>query len=393
MYRRILSIGIGIIVLSLGMAWISSRFETLQGWGAFLAVSALGTGIILGVLQAARKESFPRWLVWIMLGGLILRLSMGIFWYVALPIWGYNSEAEAAGYVMADAYSRDTAAWGLASSERPLGDAFSDYGSTDQYGGLLFFSAAIYRYLGGEAHHPLLIVILTATVSALAVLFIWAFVRRMMGDGAAQVAAWIYLLYPDAVLLGSSQMREAFTMTFAAMAVYGFLLALHQRNWHGWLWMSTALGLSVPLSPAFTILLVVVLGLSTLFLIGNRWLRNWRLWVVVGGLVIVGFLGLLFFGAQISQGDQTNPVAVFQLWVERTGIWQTILSFQSSGWMYKLSQNIPVALYKWVVLVYGVVQPFLPAALIANGNWLWRSIAIWRAVGWTLYYLSWCMRP
>ena len=33
---------------------------------------------------------------------------------------------------------------------------------------------------------------------------------------------------------------------------------------------------------------------------------------------------------------------------------------------------------------YGVVQPFLPAALIANGNWVWRIIALWRALGWTI---------
>lgn len=384
MDKRIFYICLGLVLLSMGLAWVSSGFESLQGWGSFLTVSILGTGLILLTLQATQKESLPRWLVWLMLGGLMLRLILGIFWYTALPIWGYNSKAEAAGYVMADAYSRDTAAWELASSERPLSDAFSDYASKDQYGGLLFFSAAIYRYFGGEAHHPLLIIILTATVSALAVLFIWAFVKQSMGDGAAQVAAWIYLLYPDAMLLGSSQMREAFSMTFAAMAIYGFLLALHQKNWHGWLWMLVALGLSVPLSPAFTILLVVVLGISTLFLIENRWLRSWRLWAVGAGLLVVGIFGLLFFGAQISQGDQTNPIAVFQLWVERTGIWQTILSYQSSGWMYKLSQNISAGLYKWVVLIYGVVQPFLPAALIANGNWLWRSMAIWRALGWTL---------
>jgi len=101
-------------------------------------------------------------------------------------------------------------------------------------------------------------------------------------------------------------------------------------------------------------------------------------------LLAVGLAGLWFFGAQLSQGDLTNPVSVLQFWIERTGIWQTILGQQASGWMYKLSQNISANLYKWVVLVYGVVQPFLPAAMIASGNWIWRSIAIWRALGWTL---------
>ena len=38
----------------------------------------------------------------------------------------------------------------------------------------------------------------------------------------------------------------------------------------------------------------------------------------------------------------------------------------------------------WLVLGYGTVQPFLPAALIATGNWFWRIIALWRSIGWTI---------
>jgi hypothetical protein len=35
------------------------------------------------------------------------------------------------------------------------------------------------------------------------------------------------------------------------------------------------------------------------------------------------------------------------------------------------------------LIVYGVVQPFLPAALISTGIPIWKGIAIWRALGWT----------
>ena len=386
MQRRIVVISIALILPSLGLAWVSSGFESLQGWGAFLAVSLLGAGLIYGCLRATQKESVPRWLIWLLLGAAALRLILGIFWFIALPLWGYNSEAEVAGYVMADAHQRDTAAWGLSQSNQPLSDAFDDYRSVDQYGGLLFFSAFIYRYLGGnaDAHQPLAIIVLTAAVSSLAILFTWAFIQRLWGERAAKVAAWMLALYPDAVLLGSSQMREAFSMTLAAVAVYGLVLALRERTWLGGLWLLGALLLSIPLSPAFTMLLVLALGLIAIFMFHHRWLRDWRSWITVGILLIVGFVGIWFFGDQISQGDLTNPIAVLQYWVERTGIWQTILSQQASGWMVKLSENTSAGLFKWVILVYGVVQPFLPAAMIASGNWLWRLIAIWRALGWTL---------
>ncbi len=384
MQRRIVLIFIGLISLSLALAWVSSGFASLQGWGTFLLVSLLGAGILWGGLLATQRESVPRWLIWLLLGAFFLRLILGVFWYVALPLWGYGSSAEAAGYVMSDAHQRDMAAWELAQSARPLWDAFDSYRSVDQYGGFLFFSSAVYRYLGGDVHHPLMIVLLTAAVSSLAVLFTWAVVRRLWGEAPAKVAAWLLALYPEAVLLGSSQMREAFTMTLAAAAVFGLVLALRERTWRGGLWLLGALLLSIPLSPAFTLLLVPVLGLTAVFMIRRRWLRDWRLWATSGVLLLVGLAGIWFFGAQQSQGDLTNPITVLQDWIERTGIWQTILSQQASGWMYKLSQSTSPDFFKWIVLVFGVVQPFLPAALIANGNWLWRSIAIWRALGWTL---------
>jgi hypothetical protein len=38
-----------------------------------------------------------------------------------------------------------------------------------------------------------------------------------------------------------------------------------------------------------------------------------------------------------------------------------------------------------MLVLYGIVQPFLPAALIdVTGAPIWRLIAIWRAAGWTL---------
>lgn len=384
MQKRIAVVSIGLLLLSLGLAWISSGFASLQGWGAFFAASLLGAGLLFGSLRATQKESVPRWLIWLLLGAATFRLALGAFWFIALPLWGYHSDAEVAGYVMADAYERDTAAWELAQSNRPLSEAFDAYLAVDQYGGLLFLSALIYRYLGGGVHQPLIMVVLTAAVSSLAILFTWAFVRRLWGEGAAKVAAWFFAFYPDAALLGSSQMREAFTMTLAAAAMYGIVLALRQRAWPGGLWLIGALLASLPLSPAFTMLLVVALGLTALCMLDLRWLRDWRAWTTAVILLILGFAGLLFFGAQHSQGEMTNPIAIFGYWVERSGIWQTILSQRASGWLTKLFANAPAELFKWIVLVYGVVQPFLPAALIASGNWLWRLIAIWRALGWTL---------
>ncbi|MEA3349879.1 MAG: hypothetical protein U9Q82_04585 [Chloroflexota bacterium] len=388
MNKTIAIVLISLLPLSMGLALISSgpidSPEALQGWESFFAVSLLGAGLIFGAWSAIRRENTPSWLGWLILGAVMIRLLVGIFWFTALPQWGYASEPELDGYIMADAYNRDTAAWNLAQSDHPLLEAFDGHHSGDQYGGMIFFSATIYRYFGATAHAPLMIVVLTATFSALAALFTWAFAHRLWDDDIAKVAACLLALYPEAVLLGSSQMREAFTMTLAAAAIYGVILVSQKHTWTGAAWLLVSLGLSLPLSPTFTILLVGVLVIVALFLAPKRLLRDWRLWVGFGALILIGLGGVWVFGQQLMPGGASNPVTLLRQWSDETAKWQAIVSRQASGWMYKLLEKTGPDLYKWIVLVYGVVQPFLPAAVIANGIWIWRSIAIWRSLGWTL---------
>jgi hypothetical protein len=384
MVKRILFLIGSLIILSLGLAWVSSRFESLQGWGSFLGVSTLGAGLLTLCWLALRRESIPRWVLWLTIAAAILRLLIGVFWTLALPEWGYGSDAELAGYIMSDAQKRDMAAWEFAHVDTFWLQAFDGYRSVDQYGGLLFFSAAMYKFFGGAIHLPLMMVVVSAVFSSLALLFTWDFTRRIWDRRVATLAVWFLALNPEGVLLGSSQMREAFTITLAASAIYGLVLALKERSWQGAVWMIASLALGLPLSPTFSLLLILTLVLVSLCLRRLDWLRDWRTWLAWAGLLIVGILGLWFFGAQVAPQEGMGPFEILQHWLERTRIWETILSQQSSGWMHKVFSGLPGHIYGWIILLYGVVQPFLPAALIANGNWLWRGIAIWRALGWTV---------
>lgn len=378
-----------ILVTSLGLAWFSSGFQTSQGWGSFLAVLALGGGLLFGGWRVLQCESPPGWLGGLLLGAAFLRLAAGVFWVVALPAYGHDSPAEQGGYVMADAYDRDQTAWELAYSEKPLTRAFQGgFRKADQYGGMLFLSAALYRYLGGETHQPLLMVVVTAAFSALAVPLTWAFTRRAWGDTVARMAAWGLALYPEAVLLGSSQMREAFTMTLAIAAFYGLVRYGQDRSWGSLGWVLGALILGLPFSPPVTALLVVMLGLAALFtggLLRGGILRQRRLWLALGGLVLLVTVGIWYTWGHFSPEGVTNPLALVNWWVKRSAYWQAHLSERASGWMQKIFDSTPEGVHLPLLLAYGVVQPFLPAALVAiSGAPIWRWIAIWRAVGWTL---------
>jgi hypothetical protein len=382
--KRILFILIAIAILSLCLAWVSTGHFSFREWGSFLAVTGLGGGILSLGWRTMRSESLPGWLGRVMIGAVLFRLIVGVFWFTTLPRWGHGTDGELAGYVMSDAYRRDTAAWELAQSGKPLIEAFKDYRFVDQYGGFLFISSVVYRWLGGSSHKPLVMVVLSASLSGLSIPYLWGYTRRLWGDTAAQVAAWILFLYPEAVLLGSSQMREAFLMTFTCIALYGLLVYWQDRKLSGILGMVGVLLLCLPISPLFTLFLLGVVIAITLMLNRFQILKNWSTWLIFGCLMFVVVGGVWLLGDRIYPNGASNPITLIRDWFMYAAKWEERAAGIQSGWMDKIFQRSPDWMNPWIILGYGTVQPFLPAALIATGNWMWRMIAIWRSIGWTL---------
>jgi len=361
----------GLLLLSFVLAWISSQFTSFSSWFSFLAVLALCAVLYWIAWRELHRESLPRWLLWLTLGAALLRLVLGVIWFLALPVGGYETEVQQAGYVMEDAFNRDRAAWELAQSDQPLLVSFSGYSSTDQYGGLLFLSAAVYRYLGGAAHQPLLVLALAAAVSALAIPFTWAFGRRAFGDKIAQIAACGLTLYPEAVLLGSSQMREAFTVSLVPLALYGLLRVREKIDWRALVILVTPILLSIPLTWAFTPSLVLLLALVYLALEDWRWLRSPKVWA---GLVL---LALVMVAVILLFVDQNS------LWLVQSAKWQAYVSANASGWVARQFERMPLFAQIPFLVIYGILRPLLPAALVASGPAIWMGIGIWRALGWT----------
>jgi hypothetical protein len=389
MAKRIIFSLIAIVTIALGLAWVSSGFTSLQNGFLFLVLVLIGAGALWAGWWAVRAEApastaLPAWLAWLLIGAALLRLGAGVLWFVALPKWGYGGEAEMAGYVMADAFERDVAAWDLARSDLPLSAAFSEFRGDDQYGGLLFLSAVIYRFLGGEVHQPLQMVVITAAFSALAVLFTWAFARRIWDAHLAALSAWIVALFPEAVLIGGSQMREAFMMTLSMVAFYGLALAWYDHRRIGIGWMLAAFVFCLPLSPLFAVLLALFLVVFALFSSQGRWLKNWRVWLVLLGIVVLVLVVITILGDQLLPSNVSNPLVLLQRWLRQTARLQAIYTRQTSGWMQKVFRVIPKWSQLWFLTGYGVVRPFLPAAIFDSAAPIWQAIAIWRSLGWAL---------
>jgi len=367
---RGISIALILLALALGLAWVQSGFTDLRGWASFGALLLLSSALLWGGWRAISSEGPARWLGGLMIGAALLRLALGIFWLLALPAWGNDNPVTMAGYIMADAYTRDTDAWLLAQSGEPLWQAFRGYSPGDQYGGLLFLSSLIYRFLGAGIHQPLLMIVLTSAVSALAVPFTWAAAQRLWGNKASRLAAWLITLYPEAVLLGSSQMREAFMIPLAMFVLWNIVRAHQTKQRRYLIWSLLALLASLPLSLPFAGALLVLTIITLLALNNWKLLKKPLAWAAIGGLLLVAAALVIY-------------LPEFHEWWLDSAKQQAYISLHASGWVARLFEHMPQWSRIPFLVGYGAFRPLLPAALVADGLPIWRGIAIWRAVGWT----------
>lgn len=370
--RNYLVLGFATLIVSVLLAWISNGFASVQGWWSFVGLLVLLLGLGMLAWRSLGSEKAPNWLVWLVLGAIAFRLVLSIVWLLGLPAWGYDTDVQAAGYVMQDAFNRDTAAWQLAQSGEPLWKAFAGYSITDQYGGLLFLSAAIYKYLAAPSHMPILTLLPAAVVSGLAVGFTWAVAARAFGKKVAWLAAWGLALYPEAALLGSSQMREAFTVCLLPVVLLGVQqVTSGERRRGGWLLLAgfvSAVFLSWPFVSSLLLFAVVTwLALTDWYI-----LRDKR---VLFGLAAALLLGILYLFVVRDIGES---------WLVQSAAWQVYVSENSSGWVARQFERMPLWTQVPFLVVYGLVRPLLPAALAAGGPTVWMVIGLWRAVGWTV---------
>jgi len=384
------------LALALLLAFTANRFRSIEGWGNFCVALAIASLLLWSGWRIHRAEHPPCWLGGLLVGAAVLRLALGALWFVALPTVGFGSPAERSGYVMADAYNRDRAAWRAAKNDLPLSKLIRGrvYRKVDQYGGLLLLSTAYYRLLGGQTHHPLLMIVLTASFSSLAVLFVWGMGNSAFGERVANLAAWLIALYPEAVLLGSSQMREAFLIPLAALSLYGLLRWRRDRQWQGAALCVGGLLLTYPFSPPSSALLLFAL-LSVLVIGGDGGiLRHKRVWLAIVLLLLLIAVGIWVSWGRYAPQKYTNPFSVAAWWFKISAGLQTHLSIQDSGWMQKIARPLPEWARFSLMTFYGVSRPLLPAALIAQSEKpFWQAIAIWRAVGWTILLVFLVVAP
>jgi hypothetical protein len=346
-------------------AWLGPG-DFLAGWLAgalLLAISGLG------LLAAWRLARGGRGLAWMIVLALVLRLGFGAAMSKIMPVAGYPQPEQQAGYLSKDAFVRDNQAWELGSSNDPLSSGFSSKSSffSDQYGGLLVFSALIYRVLSPDAHRSFLILILAAFFAALGIPFFWAAVRQRWGDVAAGVGAWILALYPESVFWGASQMREPFLITFIAIGFWG-AMTLRRRSRLAIAALAVCLAGLLPLSAPVGLATAGVLAIWIwLDYLAGQEKPIWRAigWASIAlGAVLLGWASWFLLGG-------SNYIDMYRI-------------AHDSGWVELVIRLVGKRWQDVIITLYGLIRPLLPAAVIEPSIPVWQWIFTWRALGWYL---------
>lgn len=348
------------------LAAVFAFFQPKPYLNAWLATGILlWLGLFIG-LRVWRGVGGGKSLAVLMIAALLLRIGLGIFLNIGLPVLGYDNEVQNAGFVFSDAFTRDTQAFTLAASGDSLFIAFSNSLQGDQYGGQLFLSASIYRFLSPDASRPLLITILGALFMTIGLAFLFRCVQNRWGSTAAVVAGWFYAIYPEGVLLGSSQMREPFLIGLFCIgfwAVSNWRQKTTQKATVFILSIAAAALISPPFGAAIGGLLLLYFIVDWLSMQESR--RNRLVGWTALGLVLIGM---------VTGG---------WLWLKPTIFYDAYLTERASGQIQFLIEKLGGA--TWLIpftALSGITQPLLPAAILDKSLPVWMAIMSVRAIGW-----------
>ena len=195
----------------------------------------------------------------------------------------------------------------------------------------------------------------------------------------ALVVGWIMVLFPEAILLGSSQMREPFLITFIAMAFWG-VVSWKENHRSAAAWLIGSLVGMLLFSPGIAVITIILLA-GWIWLRGKERRIRWQWIAGVGVIVLLSFL-LLSWSVGGSLKVKSGPLATLGDWMRYTVQFDSKQLEQDSGWIQTIFNHVPLSLHLPLIIGYGVAQPVLPAAIGSPAVWPMRTLGILRGIGW-----------
>jgi hypothetical protein len=105
---------------------------------------------------------------------------------------------------------------------------------------------------------------------------------------------------------------------------------------------------------------------------------------VIASAILIFIFGLIILSSALQRGSLTgnSPLDVINNFVRESLKWNVFKIEEGSGWVQKLFDEMPAWMQMPFVMIYGFLQPVLPAILIYPTTIVWKVIGILRAFGW-----------
>jgi hypothetical protein len=381
MIRKIVIFG-GISVVVGGL--ITYLMDNTDTWWLGWLVSSLMLGASFAILYFLYKKAGSAKILGYMIAvSFLLRLGLGVALMKALPVAGYGTDQQKAGYVFYDAYRRDGQAIEIAQSHKPIWTVFSKQYATDQYGGYLGLSVIVYRLLSANVYRPYLMLILSALAAAMGVPFLWMILSRFRDGKWHKFAGWLYVLYPEAVLLGASQMREPYLITFMTIVFWAALEWQQTGNRSYWAWLAGGLIGLLLFSPGIAVLSLIIIPVWIWL---DRRKRNisWWIFPTIFAVLLIGLILLAYGLARQGHFANDSPIEIILNWFRNASAWDVALTQGASGQLDFQLKSLPEWMKVPFITAYGLLQPVLPATIMDTSIWLWRTLTSYLAIGWYL---------
>jgi len=204
--------------------------------------------------------------------------------------------------------------------------------------------------------------------------------REIWGESVALGVGWIMALYPESILLGSSQMREPFLITCVAMMFWGLVVWTKNRR-TAVVWMASGLFGLLLFNPGIAVAAVAILAVWAWL---DRKERHISWWVGAGILVaFVLAVGLFGWAVSGSMPNKGGFLATLLNWIHYTTQFDSSVLVQNSGWVQTIFKHVPNAFHLPFIIGYGILQPVLPSAIgDVQAVWPIYTLGVLRGVGW-----------
>jgi hypothetical protein len=229
----------------------------------------------------------------------------------------------------------------------------------------------------------MLVLLLTASIGSLVVLFTWVFTQQRLGIKAGIFASWVVALYPEAVLLGASHMREPFLISGLSLVLAGYVRWRVQDTRTGLQYVLAGILLALIVSPPYMLIFIgLILG---------AWLwegrsESERKAFVISLFLLLGLIALFLTiraWSRIEGRPDGNPLELVVWWLTGGAEYQLQIRQAESGWVKKVFGMVPAWGQMPLATFYGLFQPFLPAAIMDSTSAPFiRALVSLRALGW-----------